>query len=193
MEGRPIWWELEAWRRQSHCWRYHPKQRGRGRNTLASSSLPSSSLLFKPCWSQLASEYGKDCLPGKGREWIELQTGTWPAYGQEPGAALQGDSVLASFERKRDCGLIDAIGAAEQSFHEGSEGPEYQTHLIFPTLKSESLFAWGDRAPSLAHCKLGQIWGKWCLFRMRACFVWFPWPRWRLSSWPLTKDPQTSL
>lgn len=51
-------------------------ERGKGRNTLASSSLPSSNLLFKPHWSQLASEYGKDSLQGKGREWIKLQTGT---------------------------------------------------------------------------------------------------------------------
>lgn len=44
-------------------------ERGKGRSNLASSSLPSSSLL----WSQLASEHGKDSLQGKGREWIKLQ------------------------------------------------------------------------------------------------------------------------
>lgn len=27
MVRRPVWWEPEPWRRQSHCWRYHPKQK----------------------------------------------------------------------------------------------------------------------------------------------------------------------
>ena len=42
---------------------------------------------------------------------------------EQPGSELEGDSLLASFELTRDRSLIDAVGAADQVFHEGSEGP----------------------------------------------------------------------
>ena len=57
-DGRYVWWELELWRRSSHCWRCHQRQRDGLRSTLASLLLPSG-LPTEPPTGQAQPEAGQ--------------------------------------------------------------------------------------------------------------------------------------
>lgn len=64
--------ELEPWRRLSHCYRCHWRQKARERSWLSTSSSSSSSSFFSSC-----SPVFCQCLPLVESSWKPLSKGAW--------------------------------------------------------------------------------------------------------------------